>query len=54
MCHYTHFTTEEREKSRVLKAHPCNKRIMKATDCSVAFVLCVSTPAQCVRVCLFL
>ena len=20
MCHYTHFTTEEREKSRVLKA----------------------------------
>lgn len=28
MCHYTHFTTEEREMSRVLKAQGCSIRVI--------------------------
>ncbi len=28
MCHYTHFTTEEREKSRVLKAQARQQHLL--------------------------
>ena len=31
MCHYTHFTTEERELSRVLKAQGFNVRAIART-----------------------